>query len=305
MNIIEVDNLCKNYGEIKAVNNISFNVKKGSLFAFLGENGAGKSTTINILCSILQKDSGKITICGYDLDKDEEMIKRQVGIVFQNSLLDNLLTVNENLWTRASFYGLTKQQFNARIEELDKVLPIKDILNRKYGKLSGGQRRKVDIIRALLNKPQVLFLDEPTTGLDPKSRINVWQAINDLRKENNLTVFLTTHYMEETQDADNVVILDKGNIVENNTPAKLKKKYAHDQIKLYQDKNKKIEQILNDNNLKFEYLLDHYVIDMKDSDAVKKFILDNQEYIKDFEVVKGNMDQVFLKVTGRKLGEGA
>lgn len=305
MNIIEVDNLCKNYGEIKAVNNISFNVKKGSLFAFLGENGAGKSTTINILCSILQKDSGKITICGYDLDKDEEMVKRQVGIVFQNSLLDNLLTVNENLWTRASFYGLTKKQFNERIEELDKVLPIKDILNRKYGKLSGGQRRKVDIIRALLNKPQVLFLDEPTTGLDPKSRINVWQAINDLRKENNLTVFLTTHYMEETQDADNVVILDKGNIVENNTPAKLKKKYAHDQIKLYQDKNEKIEQILNDNNLKFEYLLDHYVIDMKDSDAVKKFILDNQEYIKDFEVVKGNMDQVFLKVTGRKLGEGA
>ena len=222
-NIIEVKNLVKNYKDVHAVNDISFTVEEGSFFAFLGINGAGKSTTINILCTVLEKTSGNVKIGGYDLDKEKNKIKELIGIVFQGSVLDKQLTVKENLESRASYYGLNKKKSPKRIESLTQTFDLSEILKRKYGTLSGGQRRRVDIARALINRPKLLFLDEPTTGLDPKTRLQVWEIIYNLRKETGLTVFLTTHYMEETVDCDNVVIIDSGKIVANDSPHNLKK----------------------------------------------------------------------------------
>lgn len=222
-NIIEVKNLVKNYKDVHAVNDISFTVEEGSFFAFLGINGAGKSTTINILCTVLEKTAGNVKIGGYDLDKEKNKIKELIGIVFQGSVLDKQLTVKENLESRASYYGLNKKEIAKRIESLTQTFDLSEILKRKYGTLSGGQRRRVDIARALINRPKLLFLDEPTTGLDPKTRLQVWEIIHNLRKETGLTVFLTTHYMEETVDCDNVVIIDSGKIVANDSPHNLKK----------------------------------------------------------------------------------
>ena len=226
MNIIEVRDLTKKYGEHPAVDGISFDVKEGELFAFLGENGAGKSTTINIICTILGKTSGEVRVCSHVLGKEDDKIRKEIGIVFQNSVLDDVLTVEENLYTRGSYYGLSKKQINERIMEFYESFELGEIMKRKYAQLSGGQRRRVDIVRALLNKPKILFLDEPTTGLDPKSRKIVWDYITYLRRERGMTIFLTTHYMEETRDADHVVILDKGKVIARGTPSELKSEYT-------------------------------------------------------------------------------
>ena len=221
MKIIEVKDLTKKYREHTAVDGISFEVEEGELFAFLGENGAGKSTTINMLTTVLEKTSGKALIAGHELGKEDDEIRKVNGIVFQNSVLDKKLSVKDNLLTRGSYYGLSKKEVLKRLEPFAERFEMKDIWDRKYEKLSGGQRRRVDIMRALINNPKILFLDEPTTGLDPKSRKLVWDYINYLRKEYKMTIFLTTHYMEETRDADHVVILDKGHIVEDGTPSEV------------------------------------------------------------------------------------
>ena len=211
-NAITVKNLTKKYDDFTAVNGISFEVEEGELFAFLGENGAGKSTTINILCTILDKTAGEVSVFGHELSRDDDEIRNLIGIVFQNSVLDKKLTVGENLMTRGAYYGLDKKQIRKRLEPYMDDFEIGEIWNRKYERLSGGQRRRVDIVRALINDPKILFLDEPTTGLDPKSRKIVWDHIRKLKKEKQLTIFLTTHYMEETADADEVKILEHGNI---------------------------------------------------------------------------------------------
>ncbi|MBP5528546.1 MAG: ABC transporter ATP-binding protein, partial [Lachnospiraceae bacterium] len=226
MNVIEVRNLVKKYSNHLAVDGIDFDVKEGELFAFLGENGAGKSTTINILCTILEKTSGDVKICGHELGKEDDLIRKDIGIVFQNSVLDDKLTVKENLYTRGSYYGLTKREIEDRLKSFYERFELEEIMKRKYEKLSGGQRRRVDIVRALLNNPKILFLDEPTTGLDPKSRKIVWDYIEYLRKEKGMTIFLTTHYMEETRDANHVVILDKGKVIARGTPTELKSLFA-------------------------------------------------------------------------------
>ena len=199
---IQVEHLVKQYKEHTAVDGISFEVGKGEFFSLLGENGAGKSTTINILCTILEKTGGRVKIYGHELGRDDDSIRDLIGIVFQNSVLDRELTVKENLFTRGSYYGLNRKQVLDRIEPFMEGFELKDIWNRKYDRLSGGQKRRVDIVRALINEPKILFLDEPTTGLDPKSRRMIWDHIRKLREEKTLTIFLTTHYMEETADAD-------------------------------------------------------------------------------------------------------
>lgn len=295
MNIIEVENLKKSYGEIKAVKGISFTVEEGSLFAFLGVNGAGKSTTINILCSITRKDEGTVKICGYDLAN--EKYKESIGVVFQGSVLDKKLTVYENLVSRACYYNLHGEKLKARLEELSKLMDLDCIMKQKYENLSGGQRRRVDIARALLNQPKILFLDEPTTGLDPQSRIMVWKVINDLRRETNLTVFLTTHYMEETVDADKVVIIDNGEIVASDTPHNLKEQFTYNYIKVYKEKDENFERSIKD----FEYKGDAYYIKFEQSKEVIDFIIARKDELEDFEVIKGDMDDVFLTVTGKKL----
>lgn len=300
--IIEVQNLVKDYKDVHAVRDISFSVDEGSFFAFLGINGAGKSTTINILCTVLKKTSGIVKIGGYDLDTQKSKIKDLIGIVFQSPVLDKQLTVKENLVSRAAYYGYTKAETKKKIDYLTDIFNLKEILNRRYTKLSGGQRRRVDIARALINNPKILFLDEPTTGLDPQTRIQVWNIIHKLRKETGLTVFLTTHYMEETADCDNVVIIDSGEISANNTPYNLKKQYAHNRLVWYTSKSDDVENLLNNENLTFEYIGDAYKIKIADSSEATRLITSYPQ-ISDYEVIKGDMDDVFLTITGKRLGE--
>ena len=298
-NIIEIKNLHKSFGEVHAVNDLSISVKKGQLFAFLGLNGAGKSTTISIMCGHETKDSGKIFIDGIDLDNDLDKVKSKIGVVFQVSVLDKVLSVKDNLQSRANLYGLTKEQFNTRLNELDNLLNIKHLLKRTFGKLSGGEKRRVDFARALINAPEILILDEPTTGLDPQTRKTVWNVINKLREDKQVTVFLTTHYMEETTDADYVVILDKGKIVGEGTPIELKNKYTGDFIILYDVKKEDVDKL----KLPYKEIAGGYKISVKNTKIATELIKKQTNLFSNYEVIKGNMDDVFLSVTGKNLKE--
>lgn len=297
-NIIQISNLNKSFGEVYAVNNLSFCVKTGELFAFLGVNGAGKSTTINIMCGQLSKDDGAVTIDGFDLDQNRDCIKRELGVVFQNSVLDSALSVYDNLQCRAALYGITGTDFETRLAELAELLDFGDLLKRTVGKLSGGQRRRIDVARALLHKPKILVLDEPTTGLDPQTRQTLWNVISDLRKKENMTVFLTTHYMEEAAEADYIVILDGGKIVAEGTPLTLKNTYTGDYITLYGATDEQIETL----GLKHERIRDAYRLFVADTKQATELIVKYPQIFVDYEITKGKMDDVFLAVTGKKLG---
>lgn len=295
--IIKIDHLFKSYGDVKAVQDLSFRVKKGELFAFLGLNGAGKSTTISIMCGQLKKDGGRVEINGKNLDESSNEIKRELGVVFQNSVLDKPISVYENLKTRAALYGIYGQAFEQRMQELTEMFELADILKRPIGKLSGGQRRRVDVARALLHKPSILILDEPTTGLDPQTRKTVWGIIEHLRKAENMTVFLTTHYMEEATDADYVVILDAGKIAAEGTPLELKNQFTGDYVLLYaeEDEVKKLGK-------PYEATADGFRIDLKDTTEATELILKHPDIFVDYEIIKGKMDDVFLAATGKNLG---
>lgn len=297
-NIIEINNLSKTFGKVKAVDNLSFSVKGGELFAFLGVNGAGKSTTINIMCGQLLQDSGKVFIDGYDLDKDAQNIKNELGIVFQNSVLDSALSVYDNLQSRAALYGITGENFNSRVTELADLLDFKDLLKRTVGKLSGGQRRRIDVARALIHKPKILILDEPTTGLDPQTRKTLWNVIHNLRKTDGMTIFLTTHYMEEAAEADYVIILDNGKISAKGTPLQLKNTYTGDYITLYGIDENAVQQL----GVKYERIKDAYRLFVRDTKVATELIVKYPDIFCDYEITKGKMDDVFLAVTGKKLG---
>ena len=298
--IIKIDNLYKSYGDVKAVQDLSFRVKKGELFAFLGVNGAGKSTTISIICSALKKDSGTVIIDGNDVEKESEETKRALGVVFQNSVLDKSLTVLDNLRSRACVYGIYGEEFDKRVEELCSLLDFKPLLKRTVGKLSGGQRRKIDVARALIHKPSILILDEPTTGLDPQTRTTLWSVIENLRKTEQMTVFLTTHYMEEATDADYVVIIDSGKIVAEGTPLQLKNEHAHDSVTVYNID----EDMAKSLSVPYEKVGTAFRFSVKSTQDVTKLIINNPEIFKDYEVIKGKMDMVFLAVTGKKIQGG-
>ncbi len=294
--IISIDGLCKSFGDVKAVQNLSFQVKKGELFAFLGINGAGKSTTISILCGQLAKDAGSVFVCGEDVEKGMEKICRKLGVVFQNSVLDKALTVRDNLQSRAALYGITGKEFKKRLAELASLLDFENLLNRTVGKLSGGQRRRIDIARAILHKPELLILDEPTTGLDPQTRKLLWDVVRNLRRTDGMTVLLTTHYMEEAADADYVVIIDSGKISAEGTPLELKNKYTGDFITLYGVS----EDNINNLGLPFEKIRDAVRVSVPDTRAATQLILEHPELFSDYEITKGKMDDVFLAVTGKK-----
>ncbi|MDD5917707.1 MAG: ABC transporter ATP-binding protein [bacterium] len=300
-NIIEITHLSKRFGDVHAVQDLSFRVKAGELFAFLGINGAGKSTTINIMCGQLSKDAGTVKIGGIDLDSDPDSIKRSLGVVFQSSVLDKDLSVQDNLQSRAALYGIRGKAFRERLTELAGLLEFEDLLKRTVGKLSGGQRRRIDIARALLHRPEILILDEPTTGLDPQTRSILWQVIDDLRKSEGMTVFLTTHYMEEAADADYVVILDSGKIAAEGTPLMLKNTYTGDFITLYGVDEAQIKQL----GMPCEAIRDAYRVSVPNTAAATELILKHPEIFQDYEITKGKMDDVFLAVTGKKLTGGA
>lgn len=297
-NVIEIQHLVKDFKDVRAVNDLSFKVKKGEFFAFLGVNGAGKSTTISIMCGKLSRNSGSVLINGLDIDKDMDQIRKVLGVVYQNNVLDKVLTVYDNLKFRAGLYNITGEEFKKSYEYLASILDFKDLKDRVYGKLSGGQKRRVDIARALLHNPEILILDEPTTGLDPQTRKLVWEVIDKIRKERQMTVFLTTHYMEEVSDANYVVILNKGEIVASGTPLELKNKYTGDFISIYGIKKEDVDKL----GLKYKIIPNGYRIEVKDTEEATKLITTYPNLFKDYEVIKGKMDDVFLNATGIKLG---
>ena len=297
-NIIEIKNLSKSFGEVKAVDDLSFRVKEGELFAFLGVNGAGKSTTINIICGCLAADGGTVTVDGHDACRDEA-VKNAIGVVFQNSLLDKSLTVADNLASRAALYGISGQGLKRRVAELADMLDFGGLLGRTVGKLSGGQRRRVDIARALIHKPKILILDEPTTGLDPQTRKTLWAVIGNLREKEKMTALLTTHYMEEAAGADYVVIIDGGRVAAEGTPLELKNAYTGDFITLYGVSRTEAESL----GMPFASAGDAFVVEVPDTAAATKLITEHPEIFRDYEITKGGMDDVFLNVTGKKAEE--
>ena len=295
--IIEIEHLKKSFGDVKAVNDLSFNVRQGELFAFLGVNGAGKSTTISIICGQLDKDAGNVTVCGESIEHGLDKIARRLGVVFQNSVLDQALSVRDNLRSRAALYGINGADFKKRLAELAELLDFGDLLGRTVGKLSGGQRRRIDIARALVHKPEILILDEPTTGLDPQTRKLLWEVVSDLRKKENMTVFLTTHYMEEAADADYVIILDSGKIAAEGTPLALKNRYTGDFITIYGLTDAQIDEL----DMPHESLRDAIRVAVPDTAAATALIIKHPDLFRDYEITKGKMDDVFLAVTGHML----
>ncbi|MDD6800639.1 MAG: ABC transporter ATP-binding protein [Firmicutes bacterium] len=296
-NLIEISHLAKRFGNVQAVKDLSFCVKEGELFAFLGINGAGKSTTINIMCGQLAKDTGTVLIDGINIDDDTNGIKRSLGVVFQSSVLDKDLSVQDNLQSRAALYGIRGNAFRKRLSELAGLLEFEDLLKRTVGKLSGGQRRRIDIARALLHNPKILILDEPTTGLDPQTRSILWRVVGELRKKEGMTVFLTTHYMEEAADADYVVILDSGEISAEGTPLTLKNTYTGDFITLYGAEEEQVKRL----GAPYETIRDAFRVSVPNTEAATELIMQYPEIFKDYEITKGKMDDVFLAVTGKKL----
>ena len=295
MNIIEIEHLTKSFGDLKAVNDITFRVKKGEFFSFLGVNGAGKSTTISIMSGTLTKDSGKVLINGLDVDTDIKKVTNKIGVVLQFSHLDLVLTVYDNLRSRASLYNITGALFKERLDYLTELLDLKDIFKRPVCKLSGGQRRRVDIARALIHNPEILILDEPTTGLDPQTRKLIWKVINKMRIEKELTVFLTTHYMEEAAESDYVVILNKGEIAAEGTPHDLKNKYSSDYITFYNTDE------IEDFGYPVTKLTKGYRIKIPNTETATELVKNHPDKFKDYEITKGKMDDVFLAVTGYEL----
>lgn len=298
-NIIEITALNKSFGTLHAVQDLTFRVKEGELFAFLGVNGAGKSTTIHIMCAQLCRDSGQVVIDGEDIDQNPAAVKSKLGVVFQNSVLDQALSVRDNLESRAALYGITGAAFRQRLDELCDLLQFEELLRRSVGRLSGGQRRKIDIARALLHRPKILILDEPTTGLDPQTRKLLWDVLSTLRKKDHMTIFLTTHYMEEAADADYVVILDSGKLIAEGTPLALKNAYTGDFITLYGTD----EQTVRALGVPYEPLREAFRLSVPNTAAATALITEHPDVFCDYEVTKGKMDDVFLACTGKKLNE--
>ena len=297
-NIIEIHHLNKRFGMVKAVNDLSFCVKRGELFAFLGVNGAGKSTTISIICGQLTADGGDIWVNGWNVNRSGHKIKEMTGVVFQDSVLDKPLTARENLKSRAALYGITGKRFENRLQELITIFDLYEFIDRPVGKLSGGQRRRVDIARALIHSPQLLILDEPTTGLDPQTRKMIWSIIETLREEEGLTVLLTTHYMEEAASADYIVIIDHGCIAAEGTPYELKNEYVKDYLSIYGVTKEEVESL----GMAYEEIRDGYRITIETPLAATGLIVNHTSVFRDYEIVKGGMDDVFITVTGKNLG---
>ncbi|MFD2131503.1 ATP-binding cassette domain-containing protein [Pseudogracilibacillus auburnensis] len=303
-NMIEVKNFVRKYGDFTAVDHVSFHVKNGSIFAFLGPNGAGKSSTIHTLCTITEKTSGTLLIDGKDVTKDKASVRNVIGVVFQDSTLDNKMTVEENLKMHCHFYHIPKSKMDERIEF---VLSIVDLIEWKkamVSSLSGGMKRRVEIARSLLHFPKVLFLDEPTTGLDPQTRANIWEYIIKLQQERNMTVFLTTHYMDEAEICDKVAVIDHGKIIAFDKPDVLKKKYTIDKAFITSSQPKKLEELCHYFSLEYEKNEDVFTIELTQSSDIMGLLNGHRDSIKDLEIKKGTLNDVFLEITGRDIREG-
>ena len=301
--IIEVSGLQKSYGDVHAVKGLDFYVESGKIFAFLGPNGAGKSTTIDIICTFLQSDAGKVVVDGNVLGKDDNAIRSSIGAVFQDGLLDPLLTIRENLSIRAGFYGVRGKKLEQVLADVAKRVGITEILNRPYGKLSGGQRRRCDIARALVNTPKILFLDEPTTGLDPQTRKSVWETITTLQRETGMTIFLTTHYMEEAAEADYVIVIDNGSIVAKGTPSDLKERYTSDKVTLVSKEPEALAAKLAADGLAASVVANRVAVPIPNTLAALPLLERYKDQFTGFTVTTGTMDEAFIAITGKEIRE--
>ncbi|MFO1446222.1 ATP-binding cassette domain-containing protein [Bacillus sp. Bva_UNVM-123] len=299
--IIEVKNFVKQYGEFTAVDHVSFEVERGSIFAFLGPNGAGKSTTINTLCTIIDKTSGVLRIDGKDVSEEKDAVRSVIGVVFQESTLDNKMTVEENLNMHCTFYGLPKSIFQERIHF---VLTLVDMLAWKkamVSNLSGGMKRRIEIARSLLHFPKVLFLDEPTTGLDPQTRASIWAYIVKLQKEKKMTIFLTTHYMEEAEICDQVAIMDQGKIIAFDEPNVLKQQFTKDKARIVSEEGHELEALFNKYSLPYEQEVGAYLVEFADLALLMELLSEHKSAIKELEIKKGTLNDVFLEITGKDI----
>lgn len=294
--IIKAVNLTKKYGNFTAVDHISFTVQRGSMLGFLGVNGAGKSTTINMLSTLLAPDDGSAWMCGHAIGKEDQCIRRKIGIVYQQNCLDDMLSVQENLVCRGVLHGASRKEVRHQLVHLGRILKLEDMMKKRYRTLSGGQKRRCEIAAALMHTPEILFLDEPTTGLDPATRKDVWAAVADLQKNENITVFLTTHYMEEAAGADNIMILDHGKIIASGSAFELKEKFAADKLRLYfsPEKRKEIEAVLNQKVKTVRWRNEGAEILLKSTMDAIPLIEEVKDKADGFEVIQGNMDDVFL-----------
>ncbi len=301
--IIEVKNLSKSYGDVQAVKDISFYVEPGKLFSFLGPNGAGKSTTIDILCTLLTCDEGDVAVNGHKLGENDEDVRHSIGVVFQDSVLDSLLTVGENLRLRAGLYFKDKNKINQAVRNAAATVDVLSFIDRPYGKLSGGQRRRADIARALVQTPKILFLDEPTTGLDPQTRKSVWSMIQELKDKTGMTVFLTTHYMEEAAGSDYVIVIDRGEIAAKGTPAELKARFANDMLRLASKDENALRAVLDETACDYTQVADQMIVKLPGTMEALPIIEKCRTYIHGFEVLRGTMDDAFIAITGKELRE--
>ncbi|SMC85630.1 ABC transporter ATP-binding protein [Papillibacter cinnamivorans] len=302
--IIRVEGLVKKYGELTAVDGVSFQVRQGDFFAFLGPNGAGKSTTISILCTLLVKTAGSVTVAGFDVDSGGRGVREAIGIVFQDNVLDPLLTVKENLLTRGGLYEKDRKALKFRLDEVTRTIGLGEYLSRPFGKLSGGQKRRAEVARALMSRPKLLILDEPTTGLDPQTRKTVWEVIAKLQKEEKLTVFFTTHYMEEAAGADMVAVIDRGKIVASGTPNELKERYSSDILRLAPRHMGAAERFLSGRGYAFEKTADMLTVRLPTTLEAYGLLKEMEGGFDAFEVIRGTMDDVFVNITGRSIREG-
>ncbi|SBS74696.1 ABC transporter ATP-binding protein [uncultured Microbacterium sp.] len=302
---IEVQGLTKRYRAKVAVDDISFTVPDGGVFAFVGTNGAGKSTTIGCLTTILPFDAGEVVVNGHDVRREGGQVRESIGVVFQDSLLDPLLTARENLRLRGRLSHVHGGALDQRIREVAQLIGLEEFLDRRYGVLSGGQKRRVDIARALLPEPAVLFLDEPTAGLDPASRALVWSTLHELSARTDFTVFLTTHYLEETEEAARVCVIDDGRIIADDTPARLRAQYSRSTLTVTTDDADALLELSRAAGADPVREGDVVAVAVPDADAARALLAAHGDHVRDFEFRHGRMDDVFLALTGRPADQDA
>ena len=306
--IIEVVDLVKKYGELTAVKGISFSVERGEIFGFLGPNGAGKTTTINILCTLLGPTAGSAVLDGYDVVNDREAVRESIGLVFQDPSLDDRLTAYENLEFHAYAYRVPKEERDARIREVLKMVELVDRAKNRVETFSGGMKRRLEIARGLLHYPKVLFLDEPTIGLDPQTRNSIWEYIHELKKRHDITIFLTTHYMDEAENCTRIAVIDYGEIVALDGPEALKSQVGGDVVKITTEDDAKAERILID-DFGVEMIQDRECLcfEVESGESfVPRFIRDFPVSVNSISLRRPTLDDVFLKLTGHEIRqEGA
>ncbi len=305
-NIIEVKNLVKQFKKVKAVDDITFSVKEDEIFGFLGPNGAGKTTTINIICTLLSKTSGEVILNGHDVTRERNEIRNCIGMVFQDPSLDDRLTALENLYFHGLLYNIPRGEMKKRSEEVLEMVNLSDRKNSLVMTYSGGMKRRLEIARGLLHYPKILFLDEPTLGLDPQTRNKIWNYIIKLKKSKKITIFLTSHYMEETEICDRIAIIDEGKIIALDTPDNLKNTIGGDIITILSEDNIKLKNHIREiagvevhdaqeGKIRFE---------VKDSSSfIPRFIKNSPVKILSISARKPTLNDVFLDLTGREIRE--